>query len=575
MNDPVSTTKEILVVGAGVAAATFVECLLRDPDVTARITVIGDEAHAPYDRSGVAGIVDGVDSHELLIDSSVFRDARVRLITDDRVLRIDRSTHSVRTRSRRDYFYDTLVLATGSYAARVAVDGARLPGCFLLHTIDDAVLLRAFLDSRTRELGRPLRGVVIGGGRSGLEAAVALRNRGVDTTVVQYQERLMPRQFDAAGAALMQRLLVDQGITVRTRTRTTRIDENESGAVASLEFQDGSFQLADVVVFTVGVRARDELARNLGLDVDPEGGVLIDERCGTSDPDILAIGQVARRRQDRLTSPADALSTAEVAAMRVREEKLRPLAQEDAERVSIAGVHAAWWGDSLGHTRGAVEVVVEEHAATGTYRKLVLTDDAQTVLGGVFVGDTRGFETLRTLVGQRDGHKIAPYLVPSTDTRQSTAAVCEHIGLTLDQLSVAVRAAGLCSFSALGARFGWEVECASCTRAIALVLAKISPTLGIAAAKTSQSESNPSPIQIRPELLRTLSPTVAQGTLSAAQLIEIGRIATEFDLQPQIAGDRIELRGTSSDQEPVLRERLTRAGLTFDRSAVSPAAYSA
>ena len=88
--------------------------------------------------------------------------------------------------------YDVLVLATGSFAARAAVSGARLPGCFVLRTIEDAESVREFVDTRSRRLGRPLRGVVIGGGLHGVETALALNEAGVGTTLVQYADRLLP-----------------------------------------------------------------------------------------------------------------------------------------------------------------------------------------------------------------------------------------------------------------------------------------------------------------------------------------------------------------------------------------------
>ncbi|MCB8044538.1 FAD-dependent oxidoreductase [Microbacterium oxydans] len=139
---------------------------------------------------------------------------------------------------------------------------------------------------------------------------------GVATTIVQYADRLLPDRLDEVGAGVLQSALADRGIAVRTRTRTTRLDADDSGAVTALEFQDGTFQRADVVLFTVGVRPRDELARNAGLGVHAQGGVIIDDRCVTSDPHILAIGEAARFDDRAVDSAAGAHSTAEVAAER-------------------------------------------------------------------------------------------------------------------------------------------------------------------------------------------------------------------------------------------------------------------
>ncbi|UWF78663.1 NAD(P)/FAD-dependent oxidoreductase [Microbacterium sp. EF45047] len=306
----------MVVAGAGMVAHRFVESLL-SRDAAVRVTVVGEEPLGPYDRVGLTGFLDGATVDDLALDPAVFDDDRVTLLTGERVQRIDRRDAHAVTRSGRRLRYDTLVLATGSSAARVAVDGADLPGCFVYRTLDDVRGLRDFVRRRGAELGRPLRGAEIGGGLLGLEAAGALQGLGVDCTVVQYSDRLMSAQLDPAAGRMLRRLIEARGIAVRTEARTTRLDPDASGQVTGLEFQDGSLHEADVVVFTVGVRPRDELAREAGLAVHPRGGVLIDEHCTTSDRRILAIGEVAcfEGRTVGLVAPGYAM--AEVAASRL------------------------------------------------------------------------------------------------------------------------------------------------------------------------------------------------------------------------------------------------------------------
>jgi len=398
MSDTAPTPHEILVVGAGMVAHRFVESLLSRADADVRVTVIGDEGRAPYDRAALTSFFSGATPEALALDRSLFADSRVRLISDDRVLRIDRSRRSVRTRSRRRYDYDALVLATGSYAPRVEVEGADLPGCFVYRTLDDAEALKDFVAERTRALGRPLRGAVLGGGLLGLELAGALQEMDVDTTVVEYADRLMPAQVDQAGGGAVKRLVEARGITVRTRTRATRIDPDESGAVTAVEFQDGSFLRADVVVFTVGVRARDELARNAGLAVHPRGGVLIDEGCSTSDPRILAVGEVANFSSRCVGLAAPGFVMAEVAATRLLGGEASFPGFDESAALRLSGVDVASFGDALAFTPGARGIVHDDPDA-GVYRKLVVSDDAQTLLGAILVGDVSEYGALRPLVG--------------------------------------------------------------------------------------------------------------------------------------------------------------------------------
>ena len=278
--------RHVVVVGAGMVAHRFVESLRsRDADGLWRVTVIGEEDRHPYDRVGLTSYFAGASADDLTLQRSILdEDDRVRFVRGDAVARIDREARRVTTDSGLSVGYDTLVLATGSYAARLTVDGFDLNGCFVYRTLDDVEGLRAFVERRSAELGRRLRGTVIGGGLLGLEAAGAMQGLDVDCTVVQSSDRLMSAQLDARGADSLRRLIESRGIAVRTGSVTTRLDPDIRGNVRGLEFREGDYADTDVVVFTVGVRPRDQLARAAELKTEPRGGVIIDAECTTSDP---------------------------------------------------------------------------------------------------------------------------------------------------------------------------------------------------------------------------------------------------------------------------------------------------
>ncbi|MGO1235721.1 FAD-dependent oxidoreductase, partial [Microbacterium gubbeenense] len=132
-----------------------------------------------------------------------------------------------------------------------------------------------------------------GGGLLGLEAAGALQGLEVATEVVHSGSHLMSAQLDRGAGEVLGRLIDARGIGVRTSSRTSRIDPGPTGEVVGAEMSDGSWDAVDVVVFTVGVRADDILARDAQLECAPTGGVAIDDGCRTSDRHILAIGEVA------------------------------------------------------------------------------------------------------------------------------------------------------------------------------------------------------------------------------------------------------------------------------------------
>lgn len=467
MNENTEIRTQIVVVGAGMVAHRFVESLLSRAGSLVRVTVIGDENRHPYDRVGLTGFFSGSTPEELTLDQSVWDDERVTLVAGDRVTLVDRRAQSVFTRSRKEIGYDTLVLATGSYAARVAVDGADLPGCFVYRTLDDVQALRRFVAQRSGELGRPLRGAVIGGGLLGLEAAGALQSLDVDCTVVQSSERLMSAQLDLAGGNMLERLITARGIAVRTESRTTRLDADASGAVTALEFQDGSFHRADIVIFTVGVRPRDELGREAGLDVHPRGGVLIDDRCRTSDPAILAIGEVANFDGRNVGLVAPGYAMAEVAATRLLGADASFPGYDESAKLKLSGVDVASFGDALGQTPRALDVVYSDPIA-GVYKKLVLSDDAKTLLGGILIGDAAAYGSLRPLVGASLGADPAAYLMPEGGVEApggelpDSAVVCSCSNVTAGRIRQAVHEEGCRDAGAVKACTKAGATCGSC-----------------------------------------------------------------------------------------------------------------
>ncbi|MGM7696879.1 nitrite reductase large subunit NirB [Microbacterium sp. A84] len=477
------TEIQILVVGAGMVAHRFVESLLSRAEDGIHITVVGDEARDPYDRVALTSYFSGASPDDLTLDRSVFDDERVTLIPGERVTRIDRRAQTVHTRAERVIGYDTLVLATGSYAARVAVDGADLPGCFVYRTLDDVQSLRRFVQLRSAELARPLRGAVIGGGLLGLEAAGALQGLDVECTVVQSSDRLMSAQLDLAGGSMLRRLIEARGISVRTESRTTRLDPDESGAVTALEFQDGSFHRADVVIFTVGVRPRDELARNAQLEVHARGGVLIDDRCRTSDPAILAIGEVANfdGRSVGLVAPGYAM--AEVAATLLLGDDATFPGYDESAKLKLSGVDVASFGDALAQTQNALDVVYADPVA-GVYKKLVLSDDAQTLLGGILVGDASAYGSLRPLVGARLGADPVAYLMPEGGVEAPSgelpdaAVVCSCSNVTAGRIRQAVHAEGCMDAAAVKSCTKAGATCGSCVLMVKKVVAQELTKLG-------------------------------------------------------------------------------------------------
>jgi len=437
-----SARRQIVVVGAGMVAHRFVEGAIARGADDWQITVIGDERALPYDRVGLTSYFSGKTFDELSLDGSVFDDPRVEIVTGERVTVIDRKERVVRTAARREIAYDDLVLATGSYAARPAIDGAHLPGCFVYRTLDDLSDLTAFLRERGAELGRPLVGRVVGGGLLGLEAAGALEGLEVDAEVIHSGTHLMSAQLDRGAGEVLGRLIEARGIGVQTTARTMRVDADASGRVAGLAMEDGSWQAADVVIFTVGVRPDDVLAREAGLACSPRGGVIIDDACATADPRVLAIGEVASFDGRSVGLVAPGYQMAEVAVDRLLGGAAAFDGYDESTKLKLSGVDVASFGDARAEGPGVLDVVYSDPVG-GIYKKLVLSDDASTLLGGILVGDAADYGALRPLVGGPLGADPAAFLQapgaerPTTDLPDE-AIVCSCSSVTAGTIRQAV-----------------------------------------------------------------------------------------------------------------------------------------
>jgi len=387
--------KNLVVVGHGMVGHRFVEALrARDAEGHWRITVLAEEADAAYDRVGLTGYTEHWDrSRMALLGNTYDGDDLVDLRLGDPAVGIDRPARVVKTQAGQQISYDALVLATGSYAFVPPVPGHQVPGCHVYRTLDDLDAIRAVMAERPGAAG-----VVIGGGLLGLEAANALRQFGMQAHVVERAAGLMNQQLDEAGGALLVRMIRELGIAVHVNVGTDAIEETADGVRVLLS--DGSAIDAALVVFAAGVRPRDELAGAAGLQLAERGGVLTDLTCVTSDPAIYAIGEVAaiEGRCYGLVGPG--YTTAEVVADQLLGGAAEFPEADLSTKLKLLGVDVASFGDALGVTPKSLQVVVNDPVKQ-TYAKLVLSDDAKTLLGGIMVGDASAYGVLRPMVGEQ------------------------------------------------------------------------------------------------------------------------------------------------------------------------------
>ncbi|HEX7662389.1 MAG TPA: nitrite reductase large subunit NirB [Pseudonocardiaceae bacterium] len=480
---PASRRQQVVVVGNGMVGQRFVETLWqRDTVGRFSITALGEESRRAYDRVALSSCFDGVSADELdLVAAGSYDDPHVTLRLADPVVAIDRAARKVATRGGVILDYDVLVLATGSSPFVPPVPGRDVDGCFVYRTLDDLEAIRGAATAAAGHRHGRTAGLVVGGGLLGLEAARALRLLGMSPHVVELAPRLMPLQVDAPGGAVLRRLIERLGVTVHTGTSVARIERAGGRLLATLA--DGTELDLDLIVFSAGVRPRDQLARDCGLAVGERGGIEVDAHCRTGDESVYAIGECAavNGRVYGLVAPGYDMASVVVERLLGRDAEFT--GADMSTKLKLLGVDVASFGDALAHTDGALEVRVE-NAVHDTYAKLVVSDDAGTLLGGILVGDASRYAALRPLVGRRlpadPVAMIAPAgavdVGPGALPRDAQICSCNNVskGTILD----AVVEHGLTDVAGIRACTRAGTTCGSCVALLKPLLAEAGVTVG-------------------------------------------------------------------------------------------------
>ncbi|MGD6752081.1 nitrite reductase large subunit NirB [Streptomyces sp. BH105] len=384
----------LVLVGHGMVGQRFLEAAAeRGLTDSHRVVVLCEEPRPAYDRVHLTSYFSGTTPEELsMTDPEFIEKHGIELYVGDPAVVVDRESRTVHARSGLKVEYDTLVLATGSYPFVPPVPGKDATGCFVYRTIEDLYAIEEYAKNNATV------GAVVGGGLLGLEAAGALQGLGLSTHIVEFAPRLMPVQVDEGGGAALLRTISDMGLDVHTGVGTQEVVTDAEGAVRGMKLSDGSELATDLVVFSAGVRPRDQLARDMGLTVGERGGISVDERCRTSDPDVFAIGECALASDGRVYGlVAPGYEMALTAADTIADEDASFTGADLSTKLKLLGVDVASFGDAHGATDGCLDVVYSD-SRSGTYKKLVIGGEGE-LLGGILVGDAEAYGTLRALTG--------------------------------------------------------------------------------------------------------------------------------------------------------------------------------
>ena len=400
MNPKDTSRRKVVVLGNGMVGHRFCERLVaHDVERGFEIVTFCEERRPAYDRVNLSKFFEAKDAASLqLATEDWYAGQGITLYVGDRASRIDRDRKLVLSAQGREVSYDILVFATGSSPFVPTVPGVDKKGVFVYRTIDDLERIIAY-SSHAKSAA------IIGGGLLGLEAAKAVRDLGLETHVVEFAPRLMPRQVDDNGSKTLLEMIERMNVRVHLAKNTKAFLGN--GKVEGLDFTDGHRLDVDMVVISAGIRPRDELARDCGIEVGPRGGVVVDDCLRTSDPDTFAIGEVALHRGMIYGLVATGYEMADVVAATLVGASRSFAGFDMSTKLKLMGVDVASFGDPFAATDGARALTYED-PFVGVYKKLVFNSDGTKLVGGVLVGDASDYGTLLRLFKSGEPLKMAP-----------------------------------------------------------------------------------------------------------------------------------------------------------------------
>ncbi|HHT9130792.1 MAG TPA: FAD-dependent oxidoreductase, partial [Candidatus Brocadiaceae bacterium] len=289
-----SENKHLLIIG-GVAAGMKAAAKARRESPTIKITVVTDEQYISYASCGTPYFIGDIikDSKKLIVrEPAYFKNMHnIDILTRHQATAIDIKSKQVKVKSLengqdRVFNYDKLIIATGAQPIIPPLPGISLGNIFTLRTVNDALKIKSFVDSR-----KVKNAVIVGGGLIGLEMAENLVLRGIKVTIVELLDQILP-PLDKDMAMLVQNHLNEKGVEVVTSDGVKSFEGNEGSCVAKVI--TGKRQLpADMVILSIGIKPNTKLAQEAGVEIGTTSAIKVNERMETNVPDIYAVGDCA------------------------------------------------------------------------------------------------------------------------------------------------------------------------------------------------------------------------------------------------------------------------------------------
>ena len=383
---------KVIIVGNGMVGYKFCEKFIsKSGHENYQITVFGEEPRRAYDRVHLSEYFTGKSADDLSMSSlNWYEDNNIILNTSELITDINRAQKTIHTHLEKTHEYDYLVLATGSAAFVPPIEGMDKEGVFVYRTIEDLDAIMAYA-KKIKQNGAT-EAAVLGGGLLGLEAAKAVYDLGLNAHVVEFAPRLMPRQLDKGASDMLQSKIEELNIGIHLNKSTQYIAGED--AITGMMFEGDNLLKVDMLVVSAGIKPRDELGRVSGLEVGVRGGIVVNNKMQTSDPSIYAIGEAALYNHMIYGLVAPGYEMADVAAEQILGgDKLMRETIDMSTQLKLIGVEVASFGDPFIENNEVVAIVYE-NKFSGIYKRINVTKDGKTLLGGILVGDSSDYNSL-------------------------------------------------------------------------------------------------------------------------------------------------------------------------------------
>ncbi len=384
---------DYLIIGNGAAGNGAAEAI-RKMDSRGTIKMFSREKHYFYYVPALPEYIAGRKRRQdfTIHPESWYEKNRIEIHLATEIVGVQAREKEVIAKDGERFSYDKLLLACGGNSFLPSIPGCQSPGIYTLRTLEDA--------ERIREKAQQSRKVVvIGGGLLGLEAGNGLRQLGLEVSVIEFYTRLLPRQMDRAGAALLQSRMEEMGFRFYLGAKTREIIPEKDKLQVCLE--GGEKIATSMVLISAGVRPDLALGKSLNLSMDK--GIKVDDRMKTEIEGIFAAGDLVEHRGRFYGIWPASVEQGRVAGANMAEQERLYEGTVPSNALKVAGIDLVAAGEI--DSEGKLEAIVTRDDAQRTYRKLVLQENR--IAGMILLGDMRGSQEIQKAIQmQKD---VSPY----------------------------------------------------------------------------------------------------------------------------------------------------------------------